>query len=46
MIEAKGHAAELSPAVLLTMYELMVTGRLLETRLHTMYRGGRLSGAV
>jgi 2-oxoisovalerate dehydrogenase E1 component len=28
------------------MYELMVTGRLLETRLHNMYRGGRLGGAV
>lgn len=46
MIEAKGHAAELSEARLLAMYELMVTGRLLETRLHTMYRGGRLPGAV
>lgn len=46
MIEAKGHAADLSPARLLAMYELMVTGRLLETRLHTMYRGGRLLGAV
>jgi len=46
LIEAKGHAAELSSARLLVMYELMVTGRLLETRLHTMYRGGRLPGAV
>ena len=46
MIEAKGHAAELTPARLLAMYELMVTGRMLETRLHTMYRGGRLPGAV
>ena len=46
MIEAKGHAAELTSAELLAMYELMVTGRLLETRLHTMYRGGRLPGAV
>ncbi len=46
MIEAQGHAAELSEAQLLAMYELMLTGRLLETRLHTMYRGGRLSGAV
>lgn len=46
MIEAKGHAAQLTPARLLAMYELMVTGRLLETRLHTMYRGGRLPGAV
>lgn len=46
MIEARRHAAELSEAQLLGMYELMLTGRLLETRLHTMYRGGRLSGAV
>ena len=46
MIEAKGHAADLSDAQLLAMYELMLTGRLLETRLHNMYRGGRLSGAV
>ncbi len=46
MIEAKGHAAELTSQRLLAMYELMVTGRLLETRLHTMYRGGRLLGAV
>ena len=28
------------------MYELMVTGRLLETRLHNLYRSGRLGGAV
>ena len=46
MIEANGHSAELSEAQLLGMYELMLTGRLLETRLHTMYRGGRLAGAV
>jgi len=46
VIEAQGYAAELSEAQLLTMYELMVTGRLLETRLHNMYRGGRLGGAV
>jgi len=46
VIEAQGHAAELSEAQLLAMYEFMMTGRLLETRLHTMYRGGRLSGAV
>ncbi len=46
MIEARGHAAELSPAQLMAMYELMMTGRLLETRLHNMYRGGRLPGAV
>ncbi|MEX2419560.1 MAG: dehydrogenase E1 component subunit alpha/beta [Acidimicrobiia bacterium] len=46
MIEAKGHAAELTEAQLISMYELMLTGRTLETRLHTMYRGGRLAGAV
>ena len=46
MIEAKGHAAELTEAQLLAMYELMLIGRTLETRLHTMYRGGRLPGAV
>jgi len=46
LIEAKGHAAELDSSRLLAMYELMITGRLLETRLHTMYRGGRLPGAV
>jgi 2-oxoisovalerate dehydrogenase E1 component len=46
LIEAKGHAAELTEAQLLSMYELMMTGRILETRLHNMYRGGRLSGAV
>lgn len=46
VIEAKGHAAELSESQLLEMYELMLTGRLLETRLHNMYRGGRLGGAV
>jgi len=46
VIEANGHSAELSEAQLLGMYELMLTGRLLETRLHTMYRGGRLAGAV
>lgn len=46
MIEAHGHAAELSEAQLLEVYEMMLTGRLLETRLHTMYRAGRLGGAV
>ncbi len=46
MIEPQGHAAELSEAQLLAMYELMVTGRLLETRLHNLYRSGRLGGAV
>ena len=46
MIEPQGRAAELSEAQLLAMYELMVTGRLLETRLHNLYRSGRLGGAV
>ena len=46
MIEAHGFAAELSEAQLSGMYELMVTGRLLETRMHNMYRSGRLGGAV
>ncbi len=46
MIQASGRAAELSEAQLGKMYELMVMGRLLETRLHTLYRGGRLGGAV
>ncbi|HSM02739.1 MAG TPA: dehydrogenase E1 component subunit alpha/beta [Acidimicrobiia bacterium] len=46
MIEAKGHAAELTEAELVQMYEMMVLGRTLETRLHNMYRGGRLTGAV
>ncbi|HEY5578099.1 MAG TPA: dehydrogenase E1 component subunit alpha/beta, partial [Acidimicrobiia bacterium] len=31
---------------LLEIYRHMVTGRSLETRLHNMYRGGRLGGAV
>ncbi len=39
-------ARDLSDVELMEMYELMVTGRLLETRLHNLYRGGRLSGAV
>ena len=45
-IEAKGHAAELSDERLVEMYESMLTARLLESRLHSMYRGGRLPGAV
>ncbi len=31
---------------LLDMHRIMVLGRVLETRLHTMYRSGRLGGAV
>ena len=45
-MELKGPAAELTHEQLLSMYELMVMGRTLETRLHNMYRGGRLGGAV
>jgi 2-oxoisovalerate dehydrogenase E1 component len=45
-IELKGPAAELSEDRLIGLYELMILGRTLETRLHNMYRGGRLSGAV
>ncbi len=46
MIQASGRAAELSEAQLMAMYELMVTGRLLETRLHNLSRAGRLGGTV
>jgi 2-oxoisovalerate dehydrogenase E1 component len=46
VIKAKGHAESLTDEQLLEMHELMLTARLLETRLHTMYRGGRLPGAV
>lgn len=46
MIEARGNSERLTEAQLLSMYEMMLTGRALETRLHTMYRGGRLGGAV
>jgi 2-oxoisovalerate dehydrogenase E1 component len=46
LIEANGAATALTQDQLLRMYELMVTGRLLETRLHNMYRGGQLPGAV
>jgi len=46
LIEAKGPASELSESQLLQMYEIMLTGRLLESRLLAMYRAGRLPGAV
>lgn len=45
-ITAIGAAAELSDERLLELYESMVLGRTLETRLHNMYRSGRLPGAV
>ncbi|MGH8950643.1 MAG: alpha-ketoacid dehydrogenase subunit alpha/beta [Acidimicrobiia bacterium] len=42
------HVGSAAPAddKLLDMYQSMVLGRALETRLHTMYRSGRLGGAV
>ena len=46
MLETSDHVAELSDSQLLAIYELMLTGRVLETRLHNLYRGGRLGGAV
>lgn len=36
----------LNDSNLVEIYELMVLGRTLETRLHNMYRSGRLRGAV
>lgn len=42
----EGSEQNLTDEQLYEMFELMLTGRVLETRLHTMYRGGRLSGAV
>jgi 2-oxoisovalerate dehydrogenase E1 component len=45
-IAAVGWAAGLSDERLRELYELMVLGRVLETRLHNMYRSGRLGGAV
>lgn len=48
MQEPKGRSAsaDLGDDLLLQLYELMVLGRTLETRLHNMYRSGRLGGAV
>lgn len=45
-MELRGPAAEISGDRLVEMYRTMVLGRTLETRLHTMYRSGRLGGAV
>ncbi|MGH8914652.1 MAG: alpha-ketoacid dehydrogenase subunit alpha/beta [Acidimicrobiia bacterium] len=45
-ITASGAAKQLSDDELLDMYQSMVLGRALETRLHNMYRSGRLGGAV
>jgi pyruvate/2-oxoglutarate/acetoin dehydrogenase E1 component/TPP-dependent pyruvate/acetoin dehydrogenase alpha subunit len=44
VIEARGHAAELSEAQLLEVYELMVAGRALETRLLALHHEGSLPG--
>jgi 2-oxoisovalerate dehydrogenase E1 component len=46
MIEASGFASELSEAQLISMYRLMLTGRLLGSRLHAMALGGGLDGPV
>ncbi|HJQ77529.1 MAG TPA: dehydrogenase E1 component subunit alpha/beta [Acidimicrobiia bacterium] len=43
---AVGAAAGLRDEQLTEIYESMVLGRVLETRLHKMYRSGRLPGAV
>lgn len=42
----EGSEQNLTDEQLYEMFRLMLTGRVLETRLHTMYRSGRLSGAV
>jgi 2-oxoisovalerate dehydrogenase E1 component len=42
----QGKAQELTDGQLQEMFRLMVTGRVLETRLHNLYRSGRLAGAV
>jgi len=44
--QGRALSAVLSDDRLLEIYELMILGRTLETRLHNMYRGGRLRGAV
>lgn len=44
--QGRALSAVLSDERLLEIYELMILGRTLETRLHNMYRGGRLRGAV
>ena len=45
-LDSENMQPSLSDERLLTLYELMVLGRILETRLHNLYRGGRLGGAV
>jgi len=45
-MELRGPAAQLTSERLVELYATMVLGRSLETRLHNMYRGGRLGGAV
>jgi len=44
LIEAKGHAAELSEAQLLALYRAMVLGRVLEESLLLMHEEGKLRG--
>ena len=45
-LDSENIQPSLSDERLLTLYELMVLGRILETRLHNLYRGWRLVGAV
>jgi len=45
LIEAKGHAAELSEAQLLAIYRAMVLGRVLEEKLLLVHGEGRLRGS-
>lgn len=45
-IGGQSPSEDLTDERLLELYELMVLGRTLETRLHNMYRSGRLRGAV
>lgn len=45
-MEIEGPAAALTHDQLVALYELMVLGRTLETRLHNLHRSDRLGGAV
>ncbi len=45
-MDATGPAASLTPGELRRLYELMVVGRTVETRLLHLYRSGRLPGTV
>jgi 2-oxoisovalerate dehydrogenase E1 component len=46
VIEARGRAAELAEDELLRIYDLMLTGRILETRLRDMARDGHVPGVL